>query len=126
MVDLRANLISACQDQTIQESDQSNLRAMNTQLKKLLSHWFSVGFLELEQVTWDSPCSLLQKVSDYEAVHPMRSWTDLKARLEIPFAYFDEPYDFYLFFSELAHIDGASFTPTKACLVNRSSFCTWL
>ena len=39
------------------------------------------GFLELDQVTWNSPCAMLQKVSDYEAVHPMRNWTDLKSRV---------------------------------------------
>ena len=38
------------------------MRTMNSQLRQLLSHWFSVGFLELEQVTWESPCAMLQKV----------------------------------------------------------------
>ena len=54
---------------------------MDAQLRQLLGHWFSVGFLRLEQVTWSSPCAMLQKVSDYEAVHPMRNWTDLKSRV---------------------------------------------
>ena len=40
-----------------------------------LSHWFSAGLLTLEQVTWSSPCAMLQKVSDYEANHPLRNWT---------------------------------------------------
>ena len=44
------------------------LKQMNAQLRQLLGHWFSVGFLKLEQVTWSSPCAMLQKVSDYEAV----------------------------------------------------------
>ena len=54
---------------------------MKDRLRQLLSLWFSVGFLELEQVTWSSPCEMLQKVSDYEAVHPVRNWTDLKSRV---------------------------------------------
>ncbi|KAL0276554.1 UNVERIFIED_CONTAM: hypothetical protein PYX00_004109 [Menopon gallinae] len=43
--------------------------------------WFSVGFLELERITWKSPCEMLQKISEYEAVHPVRNWTDLKRRV---------------------------------------------
>lgn len=82
LVDLRAQLIEACQEASASGSSSSDaLRSMNQQLRLLLAHWFTVGFLELEQVDWNSPCSLLQKVSDYEAVHPMRSWTDLKARV---------------------------------------------
>ena len=54
---------------------------MNTNLQSLLSYWFSMGFMSIEQVTWDSPCALLQKVSDYEAVHPVKNWTDLKTRV---------------------------------------------
>jgi len=40
-----------------------------------------VGFLQLERITWESPCDMLQKISDYEAVHPIRNWTDLKRRV---------------------------------------------
>ncbi|XP_067140335.1 malonyl-CoA decarboxylase, mitochondrial-like [Centruroides vittatus] len=57
------------------------LKALNATLRDLLSLWFSVGFLQLERVTWDSSCDMLQKISEYEAVHPMRSWTDLKSRV---------------------------------------------
>ena len=81
LVDLRAQLISLSQTPGLDAESSASLRMMNQQLKQLLSHWFSVGFLDLEQVTWSSPCAMLQKVSDYEAVHPMRNWTDLKARV---------------------------------------------
>ncbi|CAG2183167.1 unnamed protein product, partial [Oppiella nova] len=54
---------------------------LSNHLKDLLSLWFSVGFLNLERITWNSPTSMLQKISEYEAVHPMRSWADLKRRL---------------------------------------------
>lgn len=43
-----------------------SFREMTSQLRTLLANWFSVGFLTIEQVTWSSPCSMLQKVSDYE------------------------------------------------------------
>ncbi|KAG9352672.1 hypothetical protein JZ751_021086 [Albula glossodonta] len=53
----------------------------NGTMKGLLSEWFSVGLLRLERITWQSPCELLQKISQYEAVHPVRNWTDIKRRV---------------------------------------------
>ena len=41
------------------------LKTMNNHLKILLAHWFSVGFLTLEQITWSSSCSMLQKVCSH-------------------------------------------------------------
>ncbi|KAK7883125.1 hypothetical protein WMY93_029299 [Mugilogobius chulae] len=62
-------------------SDSSQIRDLNSTLKSLLSEWFSVGLLKLERITWQSPCDILQKISHYEAVHPVRNWTDLKRRV---------------------------------------------
>ncbi len=50
-------------------------------LKHLLASWFDIGFLHLEKITWNSPASLLEKLIEYEAVHEITSWTDLKNRL---------------------------------------------
>ena len=36
---------------------------LNSTLKSLLSEWFSVGLLRLERITWQSPCEILQKIS---------------------------------------------------------------
>ena len=38
-------------------------------------------FLELRQITWDAPASLLEKLFAYEAVHEIKGWDDLKNRL---------------------------------------------
>ena len=74
LVDLRADMIQIIR--TINETELAKeekerltplLKTMNNHLKLLLAHWFSVGFLTLEQITWNSSCSMLQKVSDYEA-----------------------------------------------------------
>jgi len=43
--------------------------------------WFDVGFLELRCISWDAPASLLEKLARYEAVHAVKSWTDIKNRL---------------------------------------------
>lgn len=42
----------------------SPLQEMNGVLKGMLSEWFSSGFLNLERVTWHSPCEVLQKISE--------------------------------------------------------------
>jgi malonyl-CoA decarboxylase len=47
-----------------------------------LTAWFDVGFLELQRITWQSPAALLEKLVQYEAVHEIRSWDDLKNRLD--------------------------------------------
>ncbi|MGL9725876.1 MAG: malonyl-CoA decarboxylase domain-containing protein, partial [Wolbachia sp.] len=44
--------------------------------------WVDVDLLNLRQITWDSPASLLEKLIKYEAVHEISSWSDLKNRLD--------------------------------------------
>uniref|UniRef100_H3AWN8 Malonyl-CoA decarboxylase, mitochondrial n=2 Tax=Latimeria chalumnae TaxID=7897 RepID=H3AWN8_LATCH len=78
LVDMRADIIEMLGSQS---TDTPHIRELNGVLKSMLSEWFSVGLLNLERVTWQSPCELLQKISEYEAVHPVRNWTDLKRRV---------------------------------------------
>ena len=86
------------------------LGALEPDLKGLLASWFDVGFLELRRITWNAPATLLEKLIAYEAVHAIRSWEDLKDRLDSDrrcFAYFhprmpDEP----LIFVEVALVSG--------------------
>jgi malonyl-CoA decarboxylase len=58
------------------------LKPLDRELESRLSAWFDVGFLELQRITWNSPAALLEKLIEYEAVHEIRSWTDLKNRLD--------------------------------------------
>jgi malonyl-CoA decarboxylase len=58
------------------------LLALDSELEALFSTWFDVGFLELRRLSWDSPASLLEKLIRYEAVHDIKSWSDLKNRLD--------------------------------------------
>ncbi|XP_007553332.1 malonyl-CoA decarboxylase, mitochondrial isoform X2 [Poecilia latipinna] len=78
LVDLRADLLEIL---TSKASENPHIRDLNGTLKSLLSKWFAVGLLRLERITWQSPCEILQKISQYEAVHPVRNWTDLKRRV---------------------------------------------
>jgi malonyl-CoA decarboxylase len=103
LVDRRAELIDLGQHDVL-------LGGLEEDLKRLLANWFDIGFLELKRITWESPAALLEKLMAYEAVHEIRSWTDLKNRLEADrrcFAFFhprmpDEP----LIFVEVALASG--------------------
>ena len=48
----------------------------------MFSTWFVVGFLDLRRISWDSPASLIEKLIKYEAVHDIKSWADVKNRLD--------------------------------------------
>lgn len=39
------------------------LQALSSSVKNLLVQWFAVGLLDLRRITWDSPASILEKVS---------------------------------------------------------------
>ncbi|MGE0350341.1 malonyl-CoA decarboxylase [Hydrogenophaga sp.] len=58
------------------------LLALDVEMEYMFSTWFDVGFLELQRITWDSPASLVEKLIKYEAVHDIRSWSDVKNRLD--------------------------------------------
>jgi malonyl-CoA decarboxylase len=103
LVDLRADLLDL-----IRENPE--LRPLDADLKYLLSTWFDAGFLVLHRITWAAPADLLEKLIAYEAVHEIKSWDDMKNRLESDrrfFAFFhpampDEP----LIFVEVALVNG--------------------
>lgn len=75
LVDLRADLLGV-RDMSPQ------LAALDDDLRELLESWFDLGFLDLRQITWQSPAALLEKLIAYEAVHEIKSWEDLRNRLE--------------------------------------------
>jgi malonyl-CoA decarboxylase len=75
LVDMRAELITL-------KNDDPAFAALEGDLKRLLISWFDIGFLTLDCITWDSPASLLEKLITYESVHEIRSWDDLKNRLD--------------------------------------------
>jgi malonyl-CoA decarboxylase len=105
LVDLRAELIAWAHENP-------DLRPLDADVFRLLTSWFDVGFLDLQRITWRTPASLLEKLIDYEAVHAILSWKDLKNRLgddKRGYAYFhprmpDEP----LIFVEVALVSGIS------------------
>ncbi|MDZ4359270.1 MAG: malonyl-CoA decarboxylase [Variovorax sp.] len=75
LVDLRADLLPCL------KSDK-RLLALEAELEHLFSTWFDVAFLELRRIDWNSPASLIEKLIRYEAVHDIKSWSDVKNRLD--------------------------------------------
>jgi len=75
LVDLRAELLP-------QLKAEKRLLALDAELESLFSTWFDVAFLELRRISWDSPASLVEKLIQYEAVHDIKSWADVKNRLD--------------------------------------------
>ena len=57
------------------------LSVVDADLKQILDGWFDAALLRLERITWDSSATLLERLIDYEAVHAIESWDDLKGRL---------------------------------------------
>jgi malonyl-CoA decarboxylase len=105
LVDMRAELMALAEKRPY-------LEKLDEDLCELLRSWFDVGFLDLKRITWETPASILEKLIEYEAVHEIRSWEDLKNRLDSDrrcYAFFhpqmpEEP----LIFVEVALVTGIS------------------
>ena len=105
LVDMRADLLAL-------NRSHPELTPLEHDLKRLLTSWFDIGLLQLEQITWHSSAEVLEKLISYEAVHAIKSWDDLKNRLDSDrrcFAFFhpsmpNEP----LIFVEVALVNGLS------------------
>lgn len=105
LINLRADLLPLI-------GKDAKLKGLEYDLKSILSSWFDVGLLDLQEITWNSPAALLEKLIEYEAVHRVSSWNDLKNRLDSDrrvFAFFHnkmplEP----LIFVHVALVEGMS------------------
>lgn len=104
IVRLRRDLLSLVHERP-------ELARIDHDIVHLLRNWFNRGFLVMRQINWESPASILEKIIAYEAVHEIRTWDDLRRRLQPNdrrcFAFFhpsmpDEP----LIFVEVALTEG--------------------
>ena len=85
-------------------------KIVDADLQHLLVSWFNRGFLAIEEINWNTPAAILEKLIEYEAVHEITGWDDLRRRLDKDrrcFAFFhpalpDEP----LIFVEVALVKG--------------------
>lgn len=89
---------------------QPELAPIDQDFVHLFTSWFNKGFLKLERIDWETPAAVLEKLIQYESVHEIQGWDDLRRRLaedRLCFAYFhpvmpDEP----LIFVEVALVSG--------------------
>ena len=75
LVDIRSDLLGF-------KKGDVYLEGLEKELKFLLKSLFDVGLLDIKEINWNSPASLLEKLMAYEAVHQISSWGDLKNRLD--------------------------------------------
>jgi malonyl-CoA decarboxylase len=105
LVALRADLLGFL-------AEHPQLKSVDADMKHLFSSWFNRGFLQLHNIDWKSPAHILEKLINYESVHEIRGWDDLRRRLMKDrrcFAFFhpamaEEP----LIFIEVALVQGLS------------------
>ncbi|HTW65097.1 MAG TPA: malonyl-CoA decarboxylase [Bryobacteraceae bacterium] len=92
LVDMRSEVL--------RETDRNaRLKPVSADLTHLFTSWFNRGFLVLRRIDWRTSAVILEKLIQYEAVHQIHGWQDLRRRLETDrrcFAFFhpalpDEP-----------------------------------
>jgi len=99
--------------EVLREADRNaRLKAISADLSHLFTSWFNRGFLVLRRIDWRTSAVILEKLIQYEAVHQIHGWHDLRRRLEADrrcYAFFhpalpDEP----IIFIEVALTRGLS------------------
>jgi malonyl-CoA decarboxylase len=58
------------------------LALVDSDLKHLFRSWFNRGFLRLERINLHTSALILEKLIQYESVHEISGWPDLRRRLE--------------------------------------------
>jgi malonyl-CoA decarboxylase len=77
LVKMREQLLGAL-------AHRDDLAVVDSDFIHLFSSWFNRGFLVLRRIDWSTPAVILEKIIRYEAVHTIRDWNDLRARIDPP------------------------------------------
>jgi malonyl-CoA decarboxylase len=75
LVEMRRNLLRSL-------PKHPELNGVDLDLKHLFRSWFNRGFLRLERIGWQTAALTLEKLIQYESVHEINGWRDLRRRLE--------------------------------------------
>jgi malonyl-CoA decarboxylase len=59
-----------------------NRSVIDADLASLFRTWFNGGFLILKRIDWRTSAVVLERLIQYEAVHQIQGWGDLRRRLE--------------------------------------------
>jgi malonyl-CoA decarboxylase len=54
---------------------------LDADLEHLFRSWFNRGFLILQRIDWRTSAMVLERLIEYEAVHQIQGWRDLRRRL---------------------------------------------
>ena len=98
------------------------LQKLDNDIKQILISYFDVNLLDMREITWNSEAATLEKLMEYEAVHAIHSWKELKKRLFTDrrvYAFFHNrmPND-PLIFVEVAFVNGMASSIQKLLDVN--------
>ncbi len=74
--------IVAMRRDMLSDADDPQLAHVERDLMHLLASWFNRGFLVLRRIDWQTPAAILEKIIEYEAVHEIKGWDDLRRRLD--------------------------------------------
>src|SRR3954469_3294652 len=75
LVDLRRKLLATLRSHP-------ERAGLDADLLHLFRSWFNRGFLVLQRIDWRTPAVILERLIEYEAVHQIQGWRDLRRRLE--------------------------------------------
>ncbi len=93
----------------IRSLNNDDLKIFDYGLLNLFKYWFNPSFLVLEKIDWETPANILEKIIEYEAVHEINSWDDLRARLA------PEDRQCFAFFHSLIPNDPLIFVEVALC-----------
>ncbi len=75
LVDLRRRLLRTLPDHPSRVE-------IDADLTHLFRSWFNRGFLTLQRIDWQTSAVVLERLIQYEAVHQIQGWRDLRRRLQ--------------------------------------------
>jgi malonyl-CoA decarboxylase len=75
LVDMRRQLLPTL-------GDHPKRTEIDADLTHLFRSWFNRGFLTLQRIDWQTSAVVLERLIQYEAVHQIQGWRDLRRRLE--------------------------------------------
>ena len=62
--------------------EEPELKPVDRDFRHLFGSWFNRGFLVMRRIDWTTSAAVLEKLIQYEAVHAIRDWEDLRRRLD--------------------------------------------
>ncbi len=75
LVQMRVDLLRMLKDKPEYGRTDADFRHM-------FGSWFNRGFLVMRRISWETPANILEKIIQYEAVHAINDWDDLRGRMQ--------------------------------------------